>query len=177
MLRTDLVERSVVLADVVVLQPLDGLRVPHSLERLPENNSGFTLEQAAELRFSSSGDLVKKGYITLAQVNSLGRLESGVQLVDKGPQRRLEDAVDDVAHEVLEAVEELVEVDKRTLRLQVRVLGDVAPGSGLKKGSSSTLGAGRLCLKGRIPNYKLWVRDFNWLVLIHERPHRYKQLH
>ena len=57
----------------------------------------------------------------IPQSDLLGRLELGVELEDEVLVRRLEDSVDDVADEVFETIEELVEVDERTFGLQVGV--------------------------------------------------------
>ena len=57
----------------------------------------------------------------IPQSDLLGRLELGVEFEDEVLVRRLEDSVDDVADEVFETVEELVEVDERTFGFKVGV--------------------------------------------------------
>ena len=91
----ELVEGTILLLVVVILQPLDGLRVFHPPERL------------------------------------LGRDELGIELVNHVAQRRLEDSVHHVAHQVLQPVQQLREVDEGTLGLDMGVLSNVSPGARL----------------------------------------------
>ena len=48
-------------------------------------------------------------------------------------ERGLEDAIHDIAHQILETIQEVVEVDERTLGFHVRVLGEMATGASLQK--------------------------------------------